>query len=241
VDAVARPRSPRVLHRRSASCERCKHPSADLARRRAVVALRVQPCFPRRRRHGSDRDRCRMAPTAVSLRVPRGRRSGSVARVGLAGPPIGWRQVLRAVRAVRCRRDHRCSYEVQNDGVSIKSRPRPRRRFSGARLDLRDGVARAGDELSFAVVNRGTRELSAGAGSGFERRTAFVWWPQHIARAFVAVGLPISPGERTREMSAEVPDGFRPGRYRLATTVTLINADGLPLRDRVVRRARRRL
>jgi hypothetical protein len=33
-------------------------------------------------------------------------------------------------------------------------------------------------------------------------------------------------------MSADVPEGFRPGRYRLTTTVTLINAEGLPVRDR---------
>jgi hypothetical protein len=33
-------------------------------------------------------------------------------------------------------------------------------------------------------------------------------------------------------MFAEVPQGFRAGRYRLTTTVTLINAHGLPMRDR---------
>jgi hypothetical protein len=113
------------------------------------------------------------------------------------------------------------------------SRPRPRRlRRSGARVDLRDAVVSAGDKLAFTVANRGRRDLLASAGYGFERRTAFVWRPRPIDQAFAAVGLPISPGQRTREMFAEVPAGFRPGRYRLTTTVTLINADGLPVRGR---------
>ena len=57
-----------------------------------------------------------------------------------------------------------------------------------------------------------------------------MWRPQHIDQAFVAVGLPLSAAERTREMSAEVPEGFCPARYRLAGTVTLVNSDGLPVR-----------
>jgi hypothetical protein len=62
-----------------------------------------------------------------------------------------------------------------------------------------------------------------------------VWPPQHIARTFVAVGLPISLVERTPEMSAAVPERFRAGRYRLTMTVTLLNADALLVRDPDVR------
>jgi hypothetical protein len=59
-----------------------------------------------------------------------------------------------------------------------------------------------------------------------------VWRPQLIARPLVAVGLRISPEECTREMSAALPECFRAGRQRLTTNVTLLNADGLPVRDR---------
>jgi hypothetical protein len=134
---------------------------------------------------------------------------------------------------VRRERDLCCSHDVQNQGVSTKPRPKPRRlRTAGARLDLRDEVLGAGDELSFTVVNRGRRPLLAGAGYGFEVRTALVWRQQRLDQAFVAIGMPVEPGQRSREMSADVPEGFRPGRYRLTVTVTLLNAEGLPLRGR---------
>jgi hypothetical protein len=123
-------------------------------------------------------------------------------------------------RSRRC--DHRRPHEVQNEGVSTKNRPRPRRlRFSGARLDLGEGVVRAGDELLFTVANRGRRDLLAGAGYGFERRTALVWRPVHINQAFVAVGFPISPGGHTRELSAEVPEDLRPERDGSSRRVVL--------------------
>jgi hypothetical protein len=77
------------------------------------------------------------------------------------------------------------------------------------RVDLRDEVVRAGGELSYAIVNQGRRRLLAGVGYGFVRRTAFAWRPQHITQAFVTIGLPVWPGERTRALSGDVPEGFR--------------------------------
>lgn len=105
-------------------------------------------------------------------------------------------------------------------------------RISGARLDLHAGVVQAGSKLGYAVVNRGRRPLLAGVGYGFEKRTALGWRPQHVDVGFPAVGLPLAPGGRTRELSADVPADFRPGRYRLTTGVTLMRSDGPPMRNR---------
>jgi hypothetical protein len=171
---------------------------------------------PTGRPHAPPRDAGRRAAgqTLVdrrSLRQSEKRRNPGVCDGRIAILTLDGRRDVAGLWIFRAVRDQ------QNEGLSTTSRPRPRRlRVSGARLDLRDDVVRAVEELLFTVVNRGRRQLLAGVGYGFERHTAFVWRPQHIARAFVAVGLPISPGERTREMPAEVPERFRPSRYRLS-------------------------
>jgi hypothetical protein len=87
-----------------------------------------------------------------------------------------------------------------------------------------------GGELAYIIVNDGRRPLLFGAGYGFEKRTALVWRALHFSQAFAAWGAQVLPGERTREMLASVPRDFRSGRYRLTTSLTVLDADGTPVR-----------
>ena len=100
----------------------------------------------------------------------------------------------------------------------------------GVRLQLRDKVGTPGGELPYTIVNEGRLPLMFGAGYGFEKRTAVVWRRLHISQAFAAWGQRVLPGTRTRAMSAHVPRDFRPGRYRLTTSLTVLDADGSPVR-----------
>lgn len=90
----------------------------------------------------------------------------------------------------------------------------------------------AGEDVAYWIVNDGRHQLLYGAGYGVERRTALMFWRrQPIDAAFVAVGFFLASGERGREPSATVPDDFSPGRYRLTTTVTLLDEHRIPVRD----------
>jgi hypothetical protein len=89
-----------------------------------------------------------------------------------------------------------------------------------------------GGELPYIIVNEGRRPLLFGAGYGLEKRTVLVWRPLHISQAFAAWGAQVFPGTRTREMLARVPRDFRPGRYRLTTSLTVLDPNGLPVRRR---------
>jgi hypothetical protein len=100
----------------------------------------------------------------------------------------------------------------------------------GVRLELRDKVVTPGGELPYTIVNEERLPLMFGAGYGFEKRTVLVWRPLHIPQSFAAWGQRALPQTRTREMSAHVPRDLRPGRYRLTTSLRILDADGLPVR-----------
>lgn len=105
----------------------------------------------------------------------------------------------------------------------IVSRPR-------ARLVLERKTVVPGGELSYVIVNNGKTPLLFGAGYGFERRTVGVWRPRPTARAFAAWGRQVSPTEISTPMVARVPPDFEPGPYRLTTNLTVLHADGSPVR-----------
>jgi hypothetical protein len=99
-----------------------------------------------------------------------------------------------------------------------------------ARLDLRSKVATAGGELSYLIANEGGVSLLFGAGYGFEADTDEGWRPLRIRQVFAAWGAQISPGTSTGEMSARVPPDLGPGRYRLTTSLSVLQMNGAPMR-----------
>jgi hypothetical protein len=99
-----------------------------------------------------------------------------------------------------------------------------------ARLGIRSEVAVPGGELRYVIANEGSVPLLFGAGYGFEHDTAEGWQPVHVRQVFAAWGAQIAPGKSTGEMSARVPQDFSSGRYRLSTSLTVLEMNGAPAR-----------
>jgi Big-like domain-containing protein len=98
-----------------------------------------------------------------------------------------------------------------------------------ARLDVRSEVAMPGGELRYVIANEGGVPLLFGAGYGFEEDTTKGWQPLHVQQAFAAWGAQIAPGTSTGEMSARVPQDLSSGRYRLSTSLTVLQMNGAPV------------
>ena len=99
-----------------------------------------------------------------------------------------------------------------------------------ARLDLRSKVATPGGQLRCVIANDGGVPLLFGAGYGFEADTDEGWRPLHIRQAFAAWGAQIAPGTSTGALPAQVPPDLAPGRYRLTTSLSVLQMNGAPMR-----------
>lgn len=87
-----------------------------------------------------------------------------------------------------------------------------------------------GGELRYVIANEGGVPLLFGAGYGFDEDTAEGWQPLHVRQTFAAWGAQIAPGTSTGEMSARVPQDLSSGRYRLRTSLTVLQMNGAPVR-----------
>jgi hypothetical protein len=103
-------------------------------------------------------------------------------------------------------------------------------RMPRARIDVGGEVAVSGGELPYVIANEGDVPLLFGAGYGFEEGTAEGWRPVHIRQAFAAWGAQIAPGISSRELSARVPRDLSSGRYRLITSLIVLQMNGAPVR-----------
>jgi hypothetical protein len=99
-----------------------------------------------------------------------------------------------------------------------------------ARLDLESAITKPGEDLVYVIVNDGESPLLFGPDYGFEQRKTALWRPRPTGMAFAAWGKSLSPGLSSTKMSAHLPADFQPGRYRLITSLTVLQADGSPVR-----------
>jgi hypothetical protein len=98
-----------------------------------------------------------------------------------------------------------------------------------ARLELSKNVVAPGDEITHTIVNDGQAGLSFGVGYGIEERTADGWRPLSMQMAFAAVGLSVSPGQRSSPIETHIPGGLRPGQYRLTKDLRVLDSRGAPM------------
>jgi hypothetical protein len=104
-----------------------------------------------------------------------------------------------------------------------------RRRSIRIRLDVVGGAVLLGDYVYYTVLNQTERPILAGGEYGFERRVALAWRSQTITEGRVCAGGPVEAGRRSGEGSAHVPEDFPPGRYRLTSSATPLDQNGLPI------------
>jgi hypothetical protein len=90
--------------------------------------------------------------------------------------------------------------------------------------------SRVRGQLRYIIANEGAVPLLFGAGYGFDADTAEGWRPLHLWQAFAAWGAQISPGTSTSELSARVPQDLGFGRYRLTTSLSVLQMNGATMR-----------
>ncbi|QDP95964.1 GNAT family N-acetyltransferase [Microlunatus elymi] len=97
------------------------------------------------------------------------------------------------------------------------------------RLELDRPVAAAGEDVEHVVVNDTDDELVFGLEYGLEQFTGEGWQPITITDVFSAAALGVGPHRRSHPMTATIPSGAAPGRYRILKTVQPPGPDDSPV------------
>lgn len=87
-----------------------------------------------------------------------------------------------------------------------------------ARLDLQGPLLAPAERIPYTTVNTSSVPILIGEDYGLERRVDEEWVPVEIRMLVRAIGYGLDPGDR-RSLTAAIPGGLAPGRYRLHKSV----------------------